>query len=355
MAVPHRIAVGLVVLFAALVGCSKRPKGDEGAGVEIGPDGLPVRSPEPAPRFEAVIDDPPRPDNSPPPDFPPLPALPARPAKYPNTPGGLIAWSLDATADEMITREPPPQETPDAYGKAVFRESFAHVGKTIDELPKRQLDREWYGSGVDATGDRALIDAQFVRFWEAWTQLRERGRRWQVKWSEGVVRRVTRKSARQAREEVERQYPPGRGLRRTGPDLSDLKAERYNWVEVEVTGATRGEWRNHGPIWVTGRVEYADSLKVQSIGPLTASLSGSVGRELTLGALGAAAVIDLAELRCPVVRVETFEEVLIRVGPGIGAVHTGSRKALILARGAPGLRHQGHDPRHKAIVAVVSY
>jgi hypothetical protein len=349
---PPLVLAVLIVFLAVLIGCKRKPNTDEGQATEpgdrSGKDG--------SGNTESTGKEPPGTaaggQTDLPPPWPPLPEVPPRPKSFPTTPGGTMAWALDAAAENLIVHGSPEKETYDTWVNYSFRRAFGELDKAIAEYPRAKLDKEVYGPAGNATKERELLDKTFARFFAAWTQYWEQHRRWEIEKSEVFLRQLRPKAkAKDLRADAERSHPPGHEVRLDSGNLATLAMGKYDWYRLDASGTEKVEWRAMGGGWVTGRVEFNKSLTIAT-GPMAVVLSGSAGEGLILQA-GGPAVIDLVEFNAPLVRIDCGEDLLVRVGPGVQKLQIDPRRGVVLARGAPNLRVLYHADRHP--VAIVGY
>jgi hypothetical protein len=287
------------------------------------------------------------------PPWPTLPAVAQRVAKYPDTQGGQVAWALDNAADHLVNSPRPPEGS--LWTDFGFAGAFKSPGALIPTLPKRALPQgpsghNALGPAGDASKDRELIDAAFLRVWDGWGHYRERTRRWYVEISEEVYRKKQPSwTARQRREAAESGRPPGREVKVEKVTSDSPATGSGDWVVLNVSGDDAGTRLNMAQTMaVTGKIQFTKKF-VLDTGPVAAGLEGKVGQELHILVLGPA-VIDLTGVQAPIVRVRSSQDVLIRVGPGVGMLEVSPRRGLILSRGAPNLRVEGAGQ-----MAVVNY
>jgi hypothetical protein len=349
---PPFLSAILIVFVAVLIGCSKKPKGDEGQGgdgpIVIGGNGGGESSGGKESGGPIIIGG--RRDEPPPP-WPPLPGVPAGPKSFPNTHGGQIAWAMDKAATDLISHGSPEKETFDRWELYCFRRAFKDAEPAIKGFPKVPLDKELFAPWGNAAKERDLLDKSFARLFAAWTRYWEMQRRWEVVKSEEFLHRLEPKwSPKKLREEAEKGNALGHEVKIDDAILPKISFGKHDWYTLDVTYAEDIHWTSLGG-WISGKVDFKKTLKIWT-GPMALMLSGSVETELILGP-GGPAVIDLAEMYAPMVRVQCGEDVVVRVGPGIGKLEIDPRRGIVLARGAPNLKVMNHADRHP--VAVVGY
>ncbi len=352
------IVVGLLVAVA--LGCGKK------SGRGGGDDSKPAEGEPPAPGPKAELSGgPPSPkgpvllSQTEPDLWPALAVVPPKAASYPNTPGGRVAHSLDFAADQFVTAPRPPDNVLWTDWNVV--KAFKDTGTVlIPTYPRRVIDRrpdmDVLGPAGDATTDRDLVDAAFVRVLAAWGHYRERDRRWHVETSEAAFqKRKSGLTPRQLREAAERVWAPGREVRVGNVELDRPTTAAADWVVLDVSGDSGGSTINESQTTaVGGRVDYRKTFELNT-GPAAVNLQGRVGVELRLLA-NAPLIIDLADFQTPLTNVRANGDVLIRVGPGVRTVRVSlppSRRGLILARNTPNLRVEMVDGRNAT--AVVNY
>jgi hypothetical protein len=349
-----RFLLALLLLSAAvLIGCSKkRDSAEQNSGpIVIGGPGAVVAGGGDGEGKEAggpiVIGG--RQDEPPPP-WPPLPEVPAPPKSFPNTHGGQIAWAMDKAATDLISHGSPEKETFDRWEIYCFRRAFKEAEPAIKGFPKVQLDKELFAPAGNAGKERDILDKSFARLFAAWTRYWEMQRRWEVVRSEELLHRLEPKwSPKKLREEAEKGNALGHEVKIDDAVLPKLIFGKHDWYTVDVSSTEDVHWTSLGG-WINGRVAFKKKLTIWT-GPMALILTGSAG-ELTL-APGGPAVIDLAEMYAPIVRVQCWEDVVVRVGPGVQKLEIDPRHGIVLARGAPNLKVQNHADRHP--VAIVGY
>lgn len=237
-------------------GSGSKPVADPPPGPVIPPTGGPGAKADPSglPPTGAVHSPPTEPDA-----WPALPVVPPKAATYPNTAGGRVARALDYAADQFVTAPKPPDNV--LWADWFVVTSFKDIGTgLIPTYPRRVLAQQpdmVVGPAGDATADRALIDASFVRVLAGWNHFRERSRRWNVAISEvAIQKQKPGATPRQSREEAERMYRPGREVRVGTKELGRPATAAYDWVVLDASGDSGGTTIKMGETMsVGGRID----------------------------------------------------------------------------------------------------
>jgi hypothetical protein len=257
-----------------------------------------------------------------------LPDLPRRPATYPDTVGGKVANAIDdgaALAEKL----------------GDWRQPISALEKS---LPMEVLAETGSPRGLDASADRAIIDASVERLWRATRKRPE------LEWekyvhSHGEVyveQGLGTYEQGRARGEQLMKKPP------TGLIVSpgDLKPE-WDLAEVSVANGVRAKWARLGAAWMWGRIHYSEGLEIVMFGPIGVKFSGSVGElDLRSTAPGGHILADLVDLKAGLVLPTSKADpaapsntALVRVGTGVASVRYDYRgyRGVLLVRNNPAL------------------
>ncbi len=227
---------------------------------------------------------------------------------------------------------------------------FHSLGNLAERMPKPATPG---GIGLNATPQRAELDASFAKLWAAWETFPERMRQKVIRDQTALLMKqgMTPDKAQAQAEKQNQKLPP---LKITAPN-PDFRDKFFTQIEADVKDGEKDFWTQNGGLRVTGSVEYSESLRIHCNGGLTVGLRGRAG-VLTLQANGEL-IADLVEMNAPVVEVMPNGPLFLRVGPSTNTVRvTGNAVgAVILIRGNTGLKVEGVEERSPRNVAVIAY
>jgi hypothetical protein len=273
------------------------------------------------------------------------PPLPPPPETYPDTIGGKVAKALNEAADAALTEK-----------TGEWRQALAAI---VNELPKEEVGPMSAPRGSDATAERAMIDAAFERFWRA-----------DYSYPHIKVEAFLHHEGVRYAERGKGTYEEGRALaakvtiQPTTTRIDQATADQQiqtEYIEANVTDGVRAKWWAIGRTWVRGKVQFRESLELDSTASLTVKLGGTVGEinPHTKGRL----IADLVDLKAkrvsPAGRGMSAANVpaVVRIGSGVACVHYDpGYNGLLLVRDNPELTFSISRIRsEKVTVTLIRY